>query len=64
MTRSELHAHAERLGIPRRTLAQVKDLFAKCEKKNKRKAISQANLLLNHGRLEDDAMAYVREYLA
>lgn len=61
MTREELHAHAERLGIPRRTLAQVRDTLAQAKKKNADMAC--ARLMAKHGRLTDEAMAYVEGYL-
>lgn len=62
MTRNDLHAHAERLGIPLRTLDQVRDALAKAKKKNS--DMSFARLMADHGRLTSDAMAYVKEYLA
>lgn len=61
MNRTELHAHAERLGIPKRTLAQVVETLNQAKKRNADMAC--ARLMAAHGRLEDDAMAYVREYL-
>lgn len=62
MTREELHAHAERLGIPRVTLDQVKESLAQAAKKKADQ--SMARLLVAHGRLTDEAMAYVEGYLA
>lgn len=62
MTRDELHAHAERLGIPRRTLDQVRDTLAKAKKKSA--DMSCARLMAAHGRLTDEAMAYVKAYLS
>jgi len=56
-----LKAHADRLGIPLRTLAEVKETLAAAKKHNADMAC--ARLMAKHGRLEADAMAYVVEYL-
>jgi len=47
---------------PKRTKEQVMDFLTKCASKGS--DLSAARLLRNHGRLEDDAMEYVIEYLA
>lgn len=52
-----LHQHADRLNIPARTLEDVTVALAKAAKKNADK--SMARLMLNHGRLTDEARAYV-----
>lgn len=62
MNHADLHSHAERLGIPLRTLDQVRSALAKAKKKNS--DMSMARLMADHGRLTDDAMAYVKAYLA
>lgn len=49
--------HAERMGIPLRTLDEVKAALARA-KKTKADA-SMARLMLKHGRLTDEARAYV-----
>lgn len=46
----------------KRTKEQVAKFLEKCAKNGSDK--SAAKLLINHGRLEDDAMAYVLEYVA
>lgn len=56
-----IHAEAERLNIPKRTKDQVVKFLAKCKKNSS--DISAARLLINHGRLEDDAREYVTQYL-
>lgn len=61
-----LKAHADALGMPRRTLDQVRAALARDKarsKKGERIDISMARLMLNHGRLEDAARAYVAKYL-
>jgi len=45
----------------KRTLAQVQKFLTKCAKNGS--DMSAANLLANHGNLEDDARAYVLKYL-
>lgn len=57
----DLHAHANRLGIPPRTKDQVAEALAKCAKHGSDK--SMATMMLKHGRLTDDARAYVEGYL-
>lgn len=58
MNRFDLHAHAERLGIPLRTKAQVQETIRKAVKNNSDS--SCACLLLTHGRLEDDAREWLK----
>lgn len=58
----DLAAHAERLGIPRRTKAQVIAALNRAAKTGADKKM--ATMMLEHGRLEDDAIDYVREYLS
>jgi len=48
----------------KRTLDQVKAFLAKCAKNSKDGGMSAAKLLINHGRLEDDAMAYAIEFVS
>lgn len=56
-----LCAHADKIGLSFRTLEQVKAGFAQA-RKNKCEA-SMARLMLNHGRLTDEARAWVaKEY--
>jgi len=57
----DLAAHAERLGIPRRTKDQVIAALARAAKNRADK--SMATMMLNHGRLEDDAREFVIAYL-
>jgi hypothetical protein len=62
-----LRNHADKTGMPRRSLAQVQDDLARCKARAKGKNInldkSMARLMLNHGRLTDEARAWVaREY--
>lgn len=62
MTNGEwIKGQADKAGIPRRTLGQVKKSLAAAAKVGSDKAI--ARLMLEFGRLEDDAVAYVRDYL-
>lgn len=61
-----LHAEAEKSGIPLRTLDQVRDTLARDKARSKKGAridLSMARLMLNAGRLTDDARAYVEAYL-
>ena len=52
---------SEENGIPLRTLDQVKDTLAKAKKAGSDDIF--ARMMLNHGRLTDEARAYVaREY--
>ncbi len=62
MDRNELHAHAERLGIPLRTVEDVRNALTKAAKKNADK--SMARLMLNHGRLTDEARSFVEAWVA
>lgn len=55
-----LRADAERLGIPKRTLDQVRDCLAQAKKTNADKAM--ARIMLSNGRLTDEALKYVIEY--
>lgn len=45
----------------KRTLAQVQNFLVKCAKNGS--DMSAANLLANHGNLEDDARAFVLKYV-
>lgn len=57
-TNGERLAHeADRLGIPRRTLEQVKAALAETDEKDRR---AFAKLMARHGRLTPDALEYVR----
>lgn len=58
----DLHAHAERLGIPLRTKEQVAASLEKAAKTGADK--SMANLMLQHGRVTPDARTYLEEYVA
>ena len=61
-----LHAEAEKSGIPLRTLDQVRDTLANCKKRAKGKNANldktMARLMLNAGRLTDEAREYVASY--
>lgn len=57
----DLAAHAERLGIPKRTKDQVISALKRAALNGADKTM--ATMMIDHGRLEDDAMEYVREYL-
>lgn len=58
---AELHAEAERRGMPGRTLEQVQACIAKCRKQKSDK--SMARLMLNAGRLQPEARAWLaKEY--
>lgn len=57
MNATELKAHAERLGIPLRTVDDVRKTLTKARETGADK--SMARLMLNHGRLTDDARAFV-----
>lgn len=52
-----IHTQAEQRGIPRRTLDDVKDTLAQAKRTKDDK--SMARIMLKHGRLTDDARAYV-----
>jgi len=55
--------HAKQQGIPLRTLDDVRDTLARDKKKGDGTDIAMARLMLRHGRLTDEARAYVaREY--
>lgn len=54
-----LRRHADHLGIPRRTLAQVQAALAQAEKTDSH--VRFANLMVRHGRLEADALEYARQ---
>lgn len=60
MTADELKAHADRLGIPLRTVEDVREALTKAKAKGADK--SMARLMLNHGRLTDDARAFVEAW--
>lgn len=57
MDTKTLNAHAERRGIPLRTVDDVRVALTKAKETNADK--SMARLMLNHGRLTDDARAFV-----
>lgn len=52
-----LRADAEKAGIPLRTLAQVKACIAECRKQKSDKTM--ARLMLNAGRITDEARAWL-----
>jgi hypothetical protein len=54
-----LHAEAEKAGIPLRTLEQVQHGLAKAKAKKTKADKSLARLMLRHGRLTEQARAYV-----
>lgn len=60
MDTQTLKDHAERLGIPLRTVDDVRDALTKAKAKGADK--SMARLMLNHGRLTDDARAFVEAW--
>lgn len=63
MTNGEyFKAAADKLGIPRRTLNQVRTTLARAKKQ--KSDVTFARLMRDHGRLTDEAMAYVNQYLA
>lgn len=63
MTNGEWLANqAGSLNIPKRNLDQVRKTLARAKKAGS--DISMAKLMASHGCLEDDAMAYVIEYIA
>jgi hypothetical protein len=53
----EMRAEAEKRGIPLRTLEQVKATLAAAKKQGS--DMASARLMLKHGRLTDEARAYV-----
>jgi hypothetical protein len=64
---TKFHQMAEQQGIPLRTLGDVRDCLARDKarsKKGERIDLSMARLMLRHGRLTDEARAYVERYLA
>lgn len=66
MTRTigeSLREHADKTGHPRRTLEQVKAGLAS-RVKQKCDPYLMARLMLTHGRLTDEARAYLKEFVA
>lgn len=65
--RDELHAMAEKQGIPLRTLNDVQADLAAAKKRSKGANAGLdtmvASMMLRHGRLTDEARMYVTEYL-
>lgn len=59
MHATDLHAHAERLGIPPRTLEQAQTFMAEAAKQGS--ALSAARLMLKHGRLTPDAREWLEK---
>jgi hypothetical protein len=56
-------AHAERLGIPRTSIWKAQEGLARDKKKGDGTDVAMARLMLRHGRLTDEARAWVaREY--
>jgi hypothetical protein len=55
-----LRIEADRLGIPLRTLDQVRKGLEQCKKQKSDKTM--ARLMLAHGRLTDEARAFVAAY--
>lgn len=55
MNREQLHQAAERLNIPVRTLDQVKAYMAEAQNSD----TAAARLMLRHGRMTDDARAWL-----
>lgn len=63
MTNGEWLANqAESLNISKRTLDQVRKTLARAKRSGA--DMLMAKLMASHGRLEDDAMVYVVEYIA
>lgn len=60
MDAQTLKDHAERLGIPLRTVDDVREALTKAKAKGADK--SMARLMLNNGRLTDDARAFVEAW--
>lgn len=60
MNAQTLRDHAERLGIPLRTVDDVRAALTKARESNADKAM--ARLMLTHGRLTDDARAFVEAW--
>lgn len=59
-TNSQLmREHADKVGIPLRTLAQVQETLASDKKKPGNVDVRMARMMLNHGRLTDEARAWV-----
>lgn len=59
----DLRAHAERMGIPFRTLNDVRATLAADKKKGDGTDRAMARIMLRHGRLTDEARAWLaREY--
>lgn len=58
MTRGEaLRTHAERSGIPVRSLEQVQQCISRCKRQKSDEAM--ARLMLNHGRMTEEARAWL-----
>jgi len=58
-----LRDRAEQMGIPLRTLDDVRAALERDKAKGNGTHVSMARLMLRHGRLTDEARAYVaREY--
>lgn len=56
-----LNQYANELNIPLRTLDDVRSSLTKAKKK--KADMSMARLMLNHGRLTDEARQFVAEYV-
>lgn len=55
--------HADRMGMPLRSLGQVQDTIAHCKTRDAGCDVAAARLMLRHGRLTDEARAWVaKEY--
>ena len=61
MTRDELFAHSERLGIPLVTVDKARAAISAAEAQNNGQGL--AGLMLKHGRLDDMARDYLTKYL-
>lgn len=61
MNTAELKAHAERLQIPLRNVKQAKRALAAAKKQDSDVIFAQA--MYNHGRLDEEARAFVAKYL-
>lgn len=57
----DLHAEADRLGIPPRTVDDVRKCLTKAALRGVDTAM--ANLMLAHGRLTDEARAFVQGWV-
>lgn len=56
-----LTAHADRLGLPLRTVKQTRRALASAKKQGSDVIFAQA--MFSHGRLDEDARAFVAKYL-